>query len=226
MSKIKSFILKNKTTLVVLLFFISVFFAPHILLIFISSSKTYSSLSIIPKKEYGIVFGAQVYDNQRLSDVTRERIEGAILLYHERKIEKLFISGDNRHNNEVDNIAKYAIERGVSRKDIFADYLGIDTHDTCRHFKKLAIGEAILVTQTFHLPRAMYMCERNEIRSLGLAVNELELLESRGANKFQIYRIRLVRFVRESLLTWLFVSGIYDRLSNEAESMQSLIDAS
>lgn len=213
----------NKKTLIALVILIFLFFVPQILLIAFFNSKIYSNVDAAPNREYGIVFGARVYDNQMLSDAAKERIEGAILLYNAGKIERLFISGDIRHNNEVDRIAQYAVNRGVSKKDILTDDLGIDTHDTCKHFTELNVKEATLITQGYHLPRAMYMCKRNEIDGSGLAVNRLGLLEARGANVLQIYSIRLTRFVRESLLTWFFVLGIYDRVSNEAEKTQRSI---
>ncbi len=217
--RLKPLILNGKT-LVASVILVSLYFMPQTLLVSCSSSNIHSDLDAVPSREYGIVFGARVHENQMLSDAARERIEGAILLYDAGKIERLFISGDNRHNNEVDNIAQYALNRGIPEKDILTDDLGIDTHDTCKHFRELNVKEATLITQGFHLPRAMYMCKMNGIDGTGLAVNRLGLLESRGANVLQIHSIRFTRFVRESLLTWLFALGIYDRVSNEAEEMQ------
>jgi vancomycin permeability regulator SanA len=119
-----------------------------------------------------------------LADVTRERIEAAILLYKQGKIRRIFVSGDNRHNRETDNIAAYAVQRGVSANDVISDPIGIDTGDTCRHFRLIA-PRAILLTQRFHLARALLMCEQNGIQVMGLAVDELGLLESRGDNAFE-----------------------------------------
>jgi len=173
----------------------------------------------MPAREYGVVFGAYVFEDQSLSDAARERIEAAIQLYHHGKIRRLFISGDNRSSQQADAIAMYAQNHGVAASDIIVDRLGIDTHDTCRHFAKVA-SEGILLTQEFHLPRAMYMCERDGVDVIGLAVNRLGVLAARGDSTMVVYATRLLRFVRESLLTWLFILGVYDRVSNAAELLE------
>ncbi len=181
--------------------------------------RIYTSLNDIQPREYAIVFGARVYQGGSLSDVARERAEAAIWLYRQGKVRKLFISGDNRHNHEVETIARYAIDHGIPEADLIMDHLGIDTNDTCRHFKSVH-HEAVLTTQSFHLPRALFMCEQSQIQGIGLAANELGLLASRGDISVEVYGIRLSRFLRESLLTWLYITGLYDHLSNEAEKIE------
>ncbi|HEX8371108.1 MAG TPA: YdcF family protein [Pyrinomonadaceae bacterium] len=215
---IKGYISKRRVLLLLLLGG-ALFFLPQIFLTLHFKNKIYSSINDIPPKDFAIVFGAAVRPDSGLSDVARERIAAAVLLYQQGKVKKLFISGDNRHHREVEAIAQFAINQGVPEKDLIPDALGIDTGDSCRNFKSLS-DEAILVTQRFHLPRSLLMCEKNQIRATGLAANELELLESRGDNFLHIYSIRLFRFLRESLLTWAFLTGLYNHLSNEAEVMQ------
>ena len=215
---IKGYISKRRALIVVLIG-AALFFLPQVFLTLYFKNKIYSNINDIPEKDFAIVFGAAVRQDYSLSDVARERIAAAVLLYQQGKVKKLFISGDNRHNREVESIAQFAIKQGVPENDLILDPLGIDTGDSCRNFKSTS-GEAILVTQRFHLPRSLFMCEKNQIQATGLAANELELLESRGDNVLHIYSIRLFRFLRESMLTWLFVTGLYDRFSNEAEAIQ------
>lgn len=107
----------------------------------------------------------------------------------------------------------------MSEEDITVDRLGIDTHDTCRHFAEVA-SEGVLITQEYHLPRAMYMCESEGLEVIGMAVNRLGILDSRGDNAAAVYGTRMSRFVRESGLSWLFILRIYDRVSDEAEAME------
>lgn len=212
---IKDYISKRRV-LIVLLIGAGLFFLPQIFLTLHFKNKIYSNLSDIPQKDFAIVFGAAVQPDFSLSDVARERIAAAVLLYRHGKVKKLFISGDNRHHREVESIARFAVEQGVPEKDLMLDRLGIDTGDSCRNFKSVN-DEAILVTQRFHLPRSLLMCEQNQIQVTGLAANELELLESRGDNFVHIYSIRVFRFLRESLLTWAYITGLYNHLSSEAE---------
>jgi SanA protein len=196
---IKAYISKRRV-LILLLIGIGLFFLPQIFLTLHFKNKIYSGINDIPQKDFAVVFGAAVRPDFTLSDVARERITAAVLLYQQGKVKKLFISGDNRHNREVEAIARFAVEQGVPENALMLDRLGIDTGDSCRNFKSVS-GDAILVTQSFHLPRSLFMCQNNQIPAIGLAANELGLLESRGDNFLRIYSIRLFRFLRESLLT-------------------------
>lgn len=215
--KIRRYISK-RSVLLFLLILVGIFFTPQLVLMLRYKERIYTNVNDIPYREYAIVFGARV-NQDGLSDVTRERIAAAVLLYQQGKVKKLFISGDNRHNQEVEAIARYATEQGVPESDLILDLLGIDTNDTCRHFKEVS-HEGILVTQNFHLPRSLFNCEQSQIQGIGLAANNLGLLAARGDGVVQIYSIRFFRFFKESLLTWMFISGVYDSFSNEAEIIE------
>ena len=165
------------------------------------------------------MFGAWVNEDHSLSDVTRERVEAGIQLYKLGQVKALFLSGDNRSNQQAEAMANYAVENGVNPNDIIVDELGIDTNDTCKHFAKIS-GKAILVTQGYHLPRTMLMCEASKIDVLGLAADKLDISSSRGDSVFQVYAVRAWRSTREAALTWLFLLGIYDKFSMEAELIE------
>jgi vancomycin permeability regulator SanA len=194
-------------------------FSPQLWLRIKYENKIHPQVAAIPAQEFAIVFGAWVNEDYSLSDVTRERVEAGIQLYKSGKVKKLFLSGDNRSNQQAEAMADYAVKNGVNFNDILIDKLGIDTNDTCKHFAK--IGEkAILVTQGYHLPRTMLMCEKSKIDVTGLVVEKLGILESRGDSLIQIYIIRTSRAIREAVLTWYFLLGIYDKLSTEAEIIE------
>jgi vancomycin permeability regulator SanA len=196
-----------------------ILFAPQVWLKIKYKDLIYGQTDTIPAREFAVVFGAWVKEDHSLSDVTRERVEAGVRLYKFGKVKKLFISGDNRSNQQAEAIANYAILNGVNPNDIVIDKLGIDTNDTCKHFAKIG-GTAVLVTQGYHLLRAMLMCERSKIDVLGLAAEKLNILSRRGRNLFQIYAVRTWRSTREAALTWSFLLGIYDRLSTEAENIE------
>jgi SanA protein len=121
-----------------------------------------------PAERVAIVFGARVYPNGRLSTMLRDRVETAVQLYHAGQIDKILMSGDNSHEdyNEPAWMTAYAIERGVAPDDIQPDYAGRRTYDTCYRAKEIfQLEAAVLVTQDFHLTRALFTCE-----SLGLTV--------------------------------------------------------
>src|SRR5688500_11191288 len=110
------------------------FFTPQIYLILSFDKNIYNKSDKLPKREYGVVFGARVRDDSTLSDAARERTEAAVILYRQGVIQKIFVSGDNRNNEEAVKIAKYAESKGILAESIVVDRLGIDTQDTCRHF--------------------------------------------------------------------------------------------
>lgn len=193
-----------------------IFFAPQIFLILYFNKSIYHQPGDLPNLEYGVVFGARVRDDFTLTDAARERIEAAVILYLQGKIQKIFVSGDNRNNEEAERIAKYAEGKGVPAQNIIVDRLGIDTQDTCRHFAQIG-SSGFLLTQEYHLPRTMYLCRAEGIEPVGFAVNRLGILEKRGDNFIEIYAVRFGRFIRESFLTWTCVLGIYDNFSDEAE---------
>ena len=121
----------------------------------------------VPPARVAIVFGARVYPNGRLSAMLQDRMETAVQLYQAGKVQKLLLSGDNRFEdyNEPGQMKVYAVSRGVPAEDIQLDYAGRRTYDTCyRAGAIFQLKSAILVTQAFHLPRALFTC-----RNLGLA---------------------------------------------------------
>lgn len=208
-----------KKSILLCLSLLLLLFTPHTWLKIKYKDSIFEQIDPILPQEFAVVFGAWVKEDGSLSDITKERVEAGVRLYKAGKVRKLFLSGDNRSNRQAEAMAEYAMLQGVDSNDIVIDKLGIDTNDTCKHFAK--IGEkAILVTQGYHLPRTMLMCETSKINVLGLDADELGILSSRGDNVFQIYTTRMWRSTRESALTWLFVFGIYDKLSTEAETIE------
>jgi vancomycin permeability regulator SanA len=195
------------------------FFAPHVALILHYDAIIYEQIQDVPPHEYAVVFGAYVEADGTLSDAALERVEGAVLLYQDGRVLKLFVSGTNRSNEQAQMMALHAMRRGIPEGDILVDGLGIDTHDTCRHFARVA-QEGVLVTQRYHLPRAMYFCERDGVEVVGLAPNHLPILPERGSNLPAIVFTRVGRSFSESWLTWSFLLGIYDRVSQEAEALE------
>jgi hypothetical protein len=66
------------------------------------------------------------------------------------------------------------------------------------------------------------MCKTGKIDVVGLAADKLGILSRRGNGPFQIYTVRAWRSTREAALSWLFLLGIYDRLSMEAETLENV----
>ena len=124
-----------------------------------------------PAERVAIVFGARIYPDGRLSAMLQDRVETAVQLYQAGKVKKLLLSGDNRFVNydEPGRMMEYAISRGVPAEDIQLDYAGRRTYDTCyRAGVIFQLESVVLVTQSFHLPRALFICRNLGIDAVGV----------------------------------------------------------
>jgi SanA protein len=104
----------------------------------------------------------------------QDRVETAVRLYEAGRVQKLLFSGDNRfaNYNEPGRMMDYAIARGVPAEDIQLDYAGRRTYDTCYRARDIfQLEAAILVTQDFHLPRALFICRSLGLDAVGVAAD-------------------------------------------------------
>jgi vancomycin permeability regulator SanA len=135
----------------------------------------YSDINTVPVTRVAIVFGAGLSDNgDQPSSILQDRIMTAVDLYKAGKVQKILMSGDNRtlDYNEPQVMINYAIAQGVSALDLQADYAGRRTYDTCYRAKYIfGIEKAVLITQDFHLPRALYTCNSLGIESIGYSAD-------------------------------------------------------
>jgi len=118
-----------------------------------------------------IVFGAAVR-GETVSAILYDRIAAAAELYRAGKVRKLLLSGDNRtiDYNEPGAMRRTALSLGVADADITLDYAGRSTYDTCyRAHAIFGLSEAVLVTQRFHLSRAIALCDALGVRATGFA---------------------------------------------------------
>jgi SanA protein len=123
----------------------------------------------VPQRPVAVVFGAAVYGD-RLSAVLRDRVETAIDLYQTGQVDRILVSGDNSSDfyDEPGAMRDYAIERGVPPEDILVDPAGHRTYDTCYRARNVyGVESAVLVTQAFHLPRALLTCGGMDIDAVG-----------------------------------------------------------
>ncbi len=159
-----------------------------------SKGRIYDDVQDIPNERAAIVFGAGLYRDGSPTPVLRDRVEAACDLYFQGKIEKILMSGDNRFENydEPTAMLDYAVELGVPAEDIVRDYAGRRTYDTCYRANAIfGLDKAILVTQEFHLPRALYICDQLGVESTGLNADL----------RYYLKRSRFFWNTRESLAT-------------------------
>ena len=138
-------------------------------------SRIYST-ETSPARPVAIVFGAGLRRDGTPTTVLRDRVETAVELYRQGKVSKLLMSGDNRfeYYNEPEAMRQYAISLGVPKDAIVLDYAGRRTYDSCYRAKAVfGVESALLVTQKFHLPRALFLCNALGIKSIGVEANNL-----------------------------------------------------
>ena len=118
---------------------------------------------VMPGEGYdvAVVFGAKVHDGGTLSHMLRDRMDTAISLYRDGKVKTLLLSGDGSGQwSEVKYMKLYAIQNGVAESDIILDAEGYSTIETVTHARTLfGIEKCVLVTQKYHLYRAIYAAE-------------------------------------------------------------------
>jgi SanA protein len=132
------------------------------------------TVETVPSRRVAVIFGAQVYRNGRLSPMLRDRVATAADLYHAGKVEMILLTGDNRESNynEPGAMRAYALNLGIPDEAILLDPLGIRTYDSCyRAYHVFDIDEAILVTQNFHLDRALLLCQSMGIDVVGVSAD-------------------------------------------------------
>ncbi len=145
-----------------------------------TAGRTYAQ-GKVPAKPVAVVFGAGYWPSGRLSDALADRMDTAIDLYKAGRVNKLLLTGDNRtaDYNEPATMAEYALARGVPREDLVLDYAGRRTYDSCYRAKAIfGVEEVVLVTQAFHLPRALYTCNRLGIDAIGVAADRHQYLRA------------------------------------------------
>ena len=127
-----------------------------------------------PSERLAIVFGAGLRRDGTPSPILRDRVETAASLYFSGRVEKLLMSGDNRflNYNEPEAMRQYAISLGVPENVIAMDFAGRRTYDTCYRAKAIfGMESALLVTQKFHLPRALFLCNALGLDAYGVEAN-------------------------------------------------------
>jgi vancomycin permeability regulator SanA len=146
-------------------------------LVIIISTKKYIfvDLNQISSSETGIILGASVYKD-KVSVIVKDRIDTAVNLYNHKKVSKILISGDKteRFYNEVKTIKLWLNKANIPDKDILLDYSGFSTYESMfRAAKRLKIKNAIIISQKYHLPRAVYIARSFGINSQGLSADRV-----------------------------------------------------
>jgi SanA protein len=159
-----------KSLLILIILGLLVLFMPRLVTGLYARGRTYTA-SNVPTRRVAIVFGAGLWRNGTPTPVLADRVTAAANLYFTGKVEKLLMSGDNRFvdYNEPEAMRQLALSLGVPNEVIVLDYAGRRSYDTCYRAKAIfKVDQAILVTQAFHMPRVIYLCDHLGVDSVGV----------------------------------------------------------
>ena len=157
MSKFSNFL---KVAFVILILFVLPFIIMQINYRVFNNNKT--------EPKIAIVFGAGLI-GLKPTKVLASRLDEALKLYQNKKVTKIILSGDNRipSHNEPKAMMEYLISYGVEAQDLIPDYAGYRTADTCYRAKNVFnVQSAYIISQPFHLSRALWLCNAYGINSV------------------------------------------------------------
>jgi SanA protein len=128
----------------------------------------------VPHAQAALVLGAQVYRDGRPSIMLRDRVNAAADLYRAGRVDKLLLSGDHSRTDydEVGSMRRLLIDQGIPAQDIFTDHAGFDTWDSAQRAKRVFdVSSAVVVTQGFHMARALYDARRAGLHATGFVAD-------------------------------------------------------
>lgn len=163
---------RGRRKIILFLLFILLILSPFLIVQLINSSqesRIYTSVSAIPARPVAIVFGAGLNRDGTPSPILADRVQAAVNLYRAGKVQSLLMTGDEVGNTEPTAMRDYAVRQGVPRNAITLDFSGLRTYDSCyRAVHNFNVTQAVLVTQGYHLPRALYTCNGLGVDAVGL----------------------------------------------------------
>ena len=133
-------------------------------------SNIYRDLTLVPHTEVALIPGAAILRDGSLSPVLKDRVDAALALYRAGKADNILVSGDNGTTtyNEVNPVRIYLTQNGVPFEHVYLDHAGFDTYSSMYRAKEIfRVGSTTIVTQSFHLPRAVYVARHIGIIAYG-----------------------------------------------------------
>ncbi len=135
----------------------------------------YDTIESLPHAETALILGASVSEDGVLSAILKDRANAAITIYNVHKVEKIIVSGDNSTTtyNEVNPVKNYLVEHGIPPEIIFLDYAGFDTYSSMYRARDIfLVASTTIISQSFHLPRAVFIARNLTIPAYGFNADD------------------------------------------------------
>ncbi len=139
-----------------------------------SEGEATSDIRDVPHAQVAIVPGAAVRPDGKMSTMLADRVRGALTLWRAGKVDKILVSGDHHAwaYDEPGTMRRSLVDHGVPPRDVFEDHAGFDTWDTMQRARMIfGVGDAVVVTQGFHMPRSLYLADAAGIRATGFTTD-------------------------------------------------------
>lgn len=163
--------------------------APAVWVQSVGQAHLASSPAAIEHKEVAIVLGAGLRPDGTPSTYLRRRLDAAYDLWARGAVDVVLVSGDNRttFHDEPTAMRDWLLDLGMPGEAVVRDFAGLDTHDTCvRAHEIFGVTDAVVITQDYHVRRAVFSCDRAGIDVVGLGVSS----DSVEPAKALLYRVR------------------------------------
>ncbi|MBF6978453.1 YdcF family protein [Aerococcaceae bacterium zg-BR22] len=194
-------ILKLMIVSSVLIFLLSIFFvaAINLFVIISTSAKQYSLERFDSNQTHQaaevpiLVLGAGIIDNQTPSKILAARLDAAIALAKRYPEKKIIMSGDHKdaYYDEVSVMKKYAIQHGIASERIYLDHAGYSTYDSMYRIKNvLHKQQVIIVTQGYHLSRALMLANGMKLDAVGIQAKEVNSTRMKRETREILARIK------------------------------------
>lgn len=145
--------------------------ATNTIIHFASKSYIYKNIADAPEAQTVLIPGAAILLDGSLSPIFIDRVDMAINIYKTGKASKILVSGDNStvSHNEVNPVRLYLMSKGIPDKDIFLDHAGFDTYSSMYRARNIfGVSSILISTQSFHMPRAVFIARRLGIKAYGV----------------------------------------------------------
>ena len=142
--------------------------------LFLTTGSRLRTTADAPRTNVAVVFGAGLWDGEP-SPYLAHRLDAAAQLYRAGRVKVVLVTGDNSRKDydEPDAMRGYLAKHGVPRGRVVTDYAGFDTWDSCDRAKKIfGVDRAVLISQTFHIRRAVALCQAAGVTSYGVGVDD------------------------------------------------------
>lgn len=136
--------------------------------------RSTDTVAEVPPAQVAIVPGALVEPDGEMSAMLADRVERAAALWHAGKVEKVLVSGDHGRwaYDEPGTMREALVADGVAPQDVFEDHAGFETWATMVRARSIfGVRDAVVVTQGFHMPRALYLADAAGIDATGLTAD-------------------------------------------------------